>query len=635
MRRLVGPALLGATVFAGCKGGRIPDASPPAVGGDAAPRATAPLELPPALTDLGELVHPTTVLASGTVAGETGGAVPLADGAMLVVAPGAYRGSVAVRLQRVELDLARLRADVKGGVAYLLATDRDVDSFAAPVTLQIKRPEGRLAAVIWQDGGWKPLASGEGPIAVLAIPHFSRGLLGFVEWLRARTNATDEVILDGDSVEAKKRARLLASGNESAKTFYGVGDKLDSVRPQQLCGEIMRLIEGLPKDGFAFPPGSGFRDAELGLWLIDGRIPSLTTDPLWKMTEGYMEPIRNAVVASPSRLAPADMLKLCIDATDGNVPVAVMACHNFLKEVTYAGREQPIDRMKDGYAAVVSKLMPLRTDDVAPSGYYDKMGPIYHVFAAMAAGVWSQHPVLGNAAASGEALLRIAQRGGDRPDPEKSAADDCGVDAGWAIRKHEAGSWRGSLPPPPATPWKVDEPPPSPIAAPATAPVRDAGMADGGGGPPDGGSPESTLAQLDAGPAPSDQRKSWDGAWHGKAKSTITMSDGLHNTTTEDIALDVTSTADVVTLTRKMGAQSLTMDLKKTPSNPNAAVGQGDRRSSNAGFEVTVHYHIASFLHTDGRLYVAGRVNITSTGPGPEGPVTVTMLNEFLAILSH
>lgn len=593
----------------------------------------APLELPAPVAALGELARPAGVTAEATVSGEQGGAVPLSDGAMLVVAAGAYGGGVHIRLDKVELDVGKLRPDVKGGVAYVVTTDRDVEQFKAPVTLQVKRPEGPLSAVVWDGTAWKPVAIPDGPVAAVSIAHFSRGIIGFVEWLRARTNATNEVIEGEDSVEAKKRARLLSHGNDAAKSFYGVGDKLDQVTPRQLCGELHNLVATFPKDAFAFPPGNDWRNAELGLWLIDGRIPSTTSDALWKMTEGTMEAVRAKVLASSGRLAPADMLKLCVETAGGNVPVGVMVCHNFLKEVTYAGREQPLDKMDPSYGEIAGKLMPLRTDDVAPSGYYDKMGPIYHVFAAMAAGVWSAHPGLGNAAAAGEALLRASQRGGDRPDPEKGAADDCGVDVGWAIRKHEAGDYRGGpLPPPPATPWKLHEP--APPAAPPPPPVaRDAGPVDAGVAADGGASPESMLAQLDAGAAPADQRQTWDGAWKGKAKSTVHL-DEVNTAVDEEIALDVKEQGDVVHMERKQGAQVLAMDLKKTPSNPNACVGQGDVHTVNAGADVNLHYHVAAFLHTDGRLYIAGRNTVTAEMPGPDGPVRSNMNLEFIAILS-
>src|SRR5438034_926435 len=110
MRRLLACALL----LLGCK----EKAGAPAAT-DAAVALAGPL--PPPLLELGELARPTSVAAAATVAGDKGGAVPLADGAMLVVAPGAYDGAVAIGVRRVELDLGKLRRDVKGGVAYVVS----------------------------------------------------------------------------------------------------------------------------------------------------------------------------------------------------------------------------------------------------------------------------------------------------------------------------------------------------------------------------------------------------------------------------------------------------------------------------------------------------------------------------------
>ncbi len=612
-------------MLAGCKTPRSGPAAPD--GG-----------LPEPLAAFGPLARP-GVSASAAIQGEQGGALPLSDGAMLVVAPGAYAGVVNVRLERVDLALDGLRADVARGVVYVTSTDRDVSTFGAPVTLQVKRPPGPLSAAVWDGAAWKPVTVADGPIAAVAVPHFSRGIFGFVEWLRARTNATDEMILGDDSIEAKKRVRLEQHGNDAAKAFFGIGEKLDAVTSKQLCDEMRRWVAGLPKEAFAFPPGSSFRNMDLGLWLIDGGVPSTTNDSFWKMTEAYMEDVRGRFLAAPGRLAPADMLKLCVETAGGNVPVGVMVCHNFLKEVTYAGRNQPIDRMPEAYGEIARKIMPWRSDDVAPSGYYDKMGPIYHVFAAMAAGTWSASPVLGNAAAAGEALLRTAQRGGDRPDPEKGSADDCGVDVGWMVRKHEASEWRGgALPPPPPSPWRLEDAPPaarSPADAGVPRLVADAGVADGGGAQ-DAGSPESLLAALDAGPAPADQRQTWEGRWKGTSKTAVTLSgpEPVQTTVDEVLELVVTSAGDKITFTRVQGAQTLAMDLTRTPSNPNAAVGKGGQKQAMAGGETDLRYHLAAFLHTDGRLYIAGRSTIVSTMSTPEGTQSVTMEQEYVAILS-
>ena len=67
-----------------------------------------------------------------------------------------------------------------------------------------------------------------------------------------------------------------------------------------------------------------------------------------------------------------------------------------------------------------------RVLQVAPAGYYDKLGPLYHLFSALTAGVWGG-PHFSRLATVGEAFLRTTGFENDHPDPEKGEADICGA----------------------------------------------------------------------------------------------------------------------------------------------------------------------------------------------------------------
>jgi hypothetical protein len=83
--------------------------------------------------------------------------------------------------------------------------------------------------------------------------------------------------------------------------------------------------------------------------------------------------------------------------------------------------------VKPEFGQLARQLEPWRRDSPwSPKGRYDKLGPLYHIFAAMVARVWSASPTFGTVAISGEAILRAVHWGTDSPDTEKAAADECG-----------------------------------------------------------------------------------------------------------------------------------------------------------------------------------------------------------------
>jgi hypothetical protein len=74
--------------------------------------------------------------------------------------------------------------------------------------------------------------------------------------------------------------------------------------------------------------------------------------------------------------------------------------------------------------------------NITAAGEYDKMGPLYHIFAAMTGALWLPTRASGPGIASGEAFLRTFRVGADRPDTSKAAADQCGIDIAAWLRNH-------------------------------------------------------------------------------------------------------------------------------------------------------------------------------------------------------
>ncbi len=81
-------------------------------------------------------------------------------------------------------------------------------------------------------------------------------------------------------------------------------------------------------------------------------------------------------------------------------------------------RHRPSRGLPERHGRLASQLLPWRS---RPSK--DKLGPLYHVFAALSAGVLTGDARFAWLAVSGESALRIIGLGGDRPDPEKALAD--------------------------------------------------------------------------------------------------------------------------------------------------------------------------------------------------------------------
>jgi hypothetical protein len=96
------------------------------------------------------------------------------------------------------------------------------------------------------------------------------------------------------------------------------------------------------------------------------------------------------LVAYPGKnLDPADVLKMALEVTNGNLPLANLTVHNLFKYIAYNGRPNasfqnasPHNLRSGDYLKIVDKLGSLR-----PSGSKstDKMGPWYHFFGLQTA----------------------------------------------------------------------------------------------------------------------------------------------------------------------------------------------------------------------------------------------------------
>ncbi len=144
-----------------------------------------------------------------------------------------------------------------------------------------------------------------------------------------------------------------------------------------------------------------------------------------KLTQGYESQLRQQILAAPGRLTPADVMRLALSATNGNYTLATMTAHNFLKNVTYMGRDLaarqvfiPANKDARELAQIVAKLENLRGEP----GAADKMGPWYHGFGVLFISSLIGRPG-GTTLTDAEHFTRLFGLGGSQVDKEKMAWD--------------------------------------------------------------------------------------------------------------------------------------------------------------------------------------------------------------------
>lgn len=259
---------------------------------------------------------------------------------------------------------------------------------------------------------------------VMAVGVFI-GLRSTGPWIAAEQFAAQRTSVEpARSRHAEEVARFA-----NARAFWGadaVGD------PDRSCADLRRVLSSLPRDE---APAIASR-LELMRYLEDAQPPSAAGAPLWRATLPAVERTSRLLLA---RAEPASLATLVQIATGeaGGTAMGVLTAHNLVKELTLAGRRRRPDQLPEREARLGQALAPWRRVPTLPAGGYDRLGPIYHVLAALTLVSWTGSPTLGALAADYEALRRIAKVGRDRPDPEKARADRCGVEAGadWLARR--------------------------------------------------------------------------------------------------------------------------------------------------------------------------------------------------------
>ncbi len=387
--------------------------------------------------------------------GSYGSSLTLGDGAELVIPHGSLPAGATAYVRRFEPGIEYLSFTVgKSAIYEIRAEAPDGGTLDQPVVLRVPGLPDRTAVLEFTAGTWAPVPSTpDGEFVAVHLDHFSTrwvmalgasGLAG----LRTVGEAVGAWVPRWDlraavqQQEAEHRARI-QKRSKPTRDFFGVGETTTRTHAQ-ICEEF-RTVVTARKDTILFgqPPGSPGK-VQLIKHLGDAGKPSAGDSSarwFWDLTSASHAEIRARIVAAADggRISPAQVLGLAIDLYGGNIPVAVLAVHNTLKDITYEGRNlaDPNESYTGGildvspeYGAVAGAIETWRRQsDHSPTGRYDKLGPLYHIFAAMTARVWGGRD-FGQAAISVEAVLRTIGWEADIPDPEKGAADECGLEIG-------------------------------------------------------------------------------------------------------------------------------------------------------------------------------------------------------------
>lgn len=367
--------------------------------------------------------------------GEEASIINLDEGVTIQIPAGAFPGANQMQVTRVEISFDQIAPDVSPGKFFVIETEENVPVLGSPVILEVPGFSQEVTVVRYEGDTWVKVPIEQGETAHVNIDHFSKGVFGFFEWWSERDIELGESLdsMDNNSEQANSR-RFIEGGNENVHAFFGVNEQNDRTE-EELCAEILALLQNYNLEKNREFPDVNAGSYQLGLFLFDGNYPSRTGGPFWDITENSMEEIESRLLGNAEQVSPAELLKICIEANNGNVPLGILAAHNYLKELTYKGRVTYT--IKNGvdpkYAIPVGRLESWREgDNISPNGEYDKMGPLYHIFAAMTGALWLPSDASGPAIAAGEAFLRTFRIDKDRPDTQKAYADQCGIEgAAW------------------------------------------------------------------------------------------------------------------------------------------------------------------------------------------------------------
>jgi hypothetical protein len=375
--------------------------------------------------------------------GPNASTVPLAGGARFVVPAGAIPRPAKLTVTIVDLELQQLALDVGRSVAYEVSTDVDLGPLAAPVFLEIPSPTAGTSIVERDGTAWKRRAIPPGEVTRIPFEHFSTHLLAHLFWVDFG-NASSVVLsrvesrmanwvgtrADRYSTLARLKRELIENSDEWTRKFYGVGET--TTKPHDAtCEELRRVLAHYARAGkLALPGDSPWTNEELYEYLIAAGLPSANGRSFYPRVAKSQEVITAKVLDSKEPVSPAALLRIAIEAHRGDIPLGILAAQTWTKQLTNAGRAFPNDAAanvpKDLGAAAAKLETWRRSEPIDPAGSYDKLGPIYHLFSAMTAGVWGGTH-FDRFAIAGESILRSTGLTDDHPDPEKGEADVCGA----------------------------------------------------------------------------------------------------------------------------------------------------------------------------------------------------------------
>jgi len=410
--------------------------------------------------------------------GREGGTLSLDDGATITVPGDAFDRTTRLRASIVHLVPSRISSDIQRVWVYEVSTDEDFSTLGKPVVLEVPQSADGVIVTIRDKGIWRRLDIPPGSTTKIEISHFSfvyigiaiaaaayaaekmfdisGSLLAALEGGAARKARQDRAIAEVDSDDPVSRdRRKVEQAYPMTRAFFGVSEKARK-STRELCDEFKEVLREFSgrKENLAFPeqPESrwGWLSArikrstigdgstaqnDLPIFLQEAVAPKNQGGDFYKSVEPSMDEIRVALLSQTDQVSPAQFLRIAIKANGDNVPLGMLAAHNYLKNITYLGRDSyASNRNMTEYGESASKLQSWRQDDnIKPSaGIYDKMGPIYHLFAGMTAAYWLPS-FLGENVDKAEGALRALKIGADLPDKEQSLADRCGIQIGsWA-----------------------------------------------------------------------------------------------------------------------------------------------------------------------------------------------------------
>jgi hypothetical protein len=361
----------------------------------------------------------------------------LANGMILNVPTGAFFNPNRLIYSQVDIAFDQISFTAKRSTFYVISPQDEIDTLRTALLLQLPFPEGEVTLVYYDGQAWQVIKGIPGQTVQAEITHFSNFIWGYLEWRSEqdlKENLASNELLN---ITMARSRRYIENGDELTHAFFGVGESAVESQ-EQMCTDLIAVLRMYNSPiNREFPSASGTFNLDLAGFLFDGSSPEASGGYYYELTQKSLDDINAKVLASTTPLSPADVLKIAIEANGGNIPMGVLAAHNYLKNIKYIGLAdfhygKPFPS-EQGMAA--SHLASWREDsNITPAGEYDKMGPIYHIFAAMTAGVWFPTRFGGDIAVNGEAMLRTFQFLSDHPDLQKASADGCGEDASLWLR---------------------------------------------------------------------------------------------------------------------------------------------------------------------------------------------------------